>query len=61
MSRDMRRSSMRSEKLDQENGGGGGGVGVVGGGGEEEERRVTKIAFQTHELEEAHRATFAGY
>jgi len=52
---------MRSEKLDQENGGGGGGVGVVGGGGEEEERRVTKIAFQTHELEEAHRATFAGY
>jgi len=23
--------------------------------------RVTKIAFQTHELEEAHRATFAGY
>jgi len=27
----------------------------------EEERRVTKIAFQTHELEEAHRATFAGY
>ena len=52
---------MRSEKLDQENGGGGGGVGVVGGGGEEEKRRVTKIAFQTHELEEAHRATFAGY